>query len=186
MPKYTNLLVSEKISLWDAIVKYTLRDFFLGTANIFPSSIGYLIRRVFYKLALRKCGEGLLMKPFATILFPERVSLGNHVSINEYSLLDGDGELAVGDFTRISAHVKIITHILSFEKKDVPLKLQEKRKKGVTVGKDVLLGAGCTLLPGITIGDGAIIGAGAVVTKDVRAFAIMAGVPAKEIGERGK
>ena len=68
----------------------------------------------------------------------------------------------------------------------MPLKLQEKKKKAVVVGKDALLGAGCTILPGITVGDGAIIGAGAVVTKDVRPYAIMAGVPAKEIGERGR
>ena len=43
------------------------------------------------------------------------------------------------------------------------------------------LGARAIMLSGVTIGDGAIIGAGAVVTKDVPAFAIAAGVPAKVV-----
>ena len=47
------------------------------------------------------------------------------------------------------------------------------------------LGAAVTVVPGVTIGDGAIVGAGAVVTKDVPANAIVAGVPAKLIRMTG-
>jgi acetyltransferase-like isoleucine patch superfamily enzyme len=49
----------------------------------------------------------------------------------------------------------------------------------VAIGNDVWVGANSVILPGLNIGNGAIIGAGAVVTRDVPAYAIVAGVPAR-------
>ena len=51
----------------------------------------------------------------------------------------------------------------------------------VTLGKNVWVGAHATILPGVTVGDNAVIAAGAVVTKDVPANTVVAGVPAKII-----
>jgi hypothetical protein len=57
--------------------------------------------------------------------------------------------------------------------------------RGPTViGNDVWIGRDALILDGITIGDGAVIGARAVVTKDVRPYAIVGGVPAREIRRR--
>lgn len=50
------------------------------------------------------------------------------------------------------------------------------------VGKGATLGANCTIVCGVTIGQYAFVGAGAVITKDVKDFALMVGVPAKQIG----
>lgn len=52
----------------------------------------------------------------------------------------------------------------------------------ITIGDDSWLGANVIVMPNITIGKCCIIGAGAVVTHDVPDYAIMAGVPAKQIG----
>lgn len=51
----------------------------------------------------------------------------------------------------------------------------------VSLGSDVWIGARATVLAGVSIGDGAIVAAGSVVTKDVPAFAIVAGTPARVI-----
>ncbi len=52
------------------------------------------------------------------------------------------------------------------------------------IGNDVWIGAGAIIIQGVNIGDGAVIGAGSVVTKDVEAYSIVAGNPAKFIRKR--
>src|SRR5262249_58694753 len=54
----------------------------------------------------------------------------------------------------------------------------------VVIGNDVWIGHGAIVLPGRAIGDGAVVAAGAVVTKDVPAYAVVAGNPARPIRER--
>ena len=52
------------------------------------------------------------------------------------------------------------------------------------IGNDVWIGFGATIKAGVVIGDGAVIGAGAVVTKDVKPYSVVAGVPAKQVRMR--
>jgi hypothetical protein len=59
-----------------------------------------------------------------------------------------------------------------------------KNRSGNRIGNDVWIGANAVIMRGVTIGDGAVIGAGAVVTKDVPPYAVMVGVPAKQIRSR--
>ena len=56
----------------------------------------------------------------------------------------------------------------------------------VLIGDRVWIGYRAIILPGVTIGEGAVIGAGAVVTRNVEPYAIVAGNPARKIGERNK
>ena len=57
-------------------------------------------------------------------------------------------------------------------------------KRDVVIGNDVWIGAGATILPGVQIADGSVVGAGAVVNRNVEADEIVAGIPAKVIGQR--
>lgn len=68
-----------------------------------------------------------------------------------------------------------------FEEK---LLLKGHADKSLLVGNDVWIGKNVLIIGGVTIGDGAIVAAGSVVTKDVPAYAIVAGVPAKLIRKR--
>ncbi|MDX1931839.1 MAG: DapH/DapD/GlmU-related protein [Capsulimonadales bacterium] len=56
-----------------------------------------------------------------------------------------------------------------------------RRSHQVTLGDDVWIGHGATVVPGVRIGTGAAVGAGAVVTKEIPAFAVAVGVPARVI-----
>jgi maltose O-acetyltransferase len=68
----------------------------------------------------------------------------------------------------------------------VPVRMAawDRSRREVCIGNDVWIGAGATVLPGVRIGDGGVIGAGAVVTTDVPASAIVAGVPARVLRYR--
>jgi phosphonate metabolism protein (transferase hexapeptide repeat family) len=59
-----------------------------------------------------------------------------------------------------------------------------RRSHRVTIGPDVWIGHGAILMPGITIGTGAVVGAGAVATRDVPAYAIVVGIPARVLRRR--
>jgi len=178
------ILITEKISWKDLILKYILRDTFLGLLDLFPGAIGVALRLFFYKFFLQKCGKGLTIKNYVTFKFPERIKLGDHVGVGEYSLLDGDGGLEIGNYVRIASHVSMITFEHEFSDLDKPIKLQGKIKKPVIIEDDCWLGTGVRVLGGVKIGKGSIIGAGSVVTKDIEPYSIAVGVPANVIRKR--
>ena len=67
---------------------------------------------------------------------------------------------------------------------DTPIYQQAANSKGIVIGKDVWIGAQAGIVDGVTIGDHAVVGMGSIVTKDVPDWAIVAGNPAKVIGDR--
>ena len=89
------------------------------------------------------------------------------------------GKLEIGDRTGIGSGTIII-----LESSPGNSRLKEifpSDKRDVKIGMDVWIGAGVIILPGVTIGDFAIIASGSVVNKDVAAYTMVAGVPAKKI-----
>ena len=110
--------------------------------------------------------------------------LGNHVSINHGSTLDGGSAgIEIGDNTRIAAKVCIYAFNHGMEG-DRLIREQTVTSKGVRIGSDVWIGANVSIVDGVSIGDGAVIGMGSVVTRNVEPFTKVAGNPARPIGTR--
>lgn len=119
----------------------------------------------------------------------EGVDIGEHVHIASFSHINaGGGRVIFGDHSGCASHVVIAAGLpdLGFahiSAADLPGNIHPLRML-TKIGRYVVIFAGAVICPGVEIEDFAVIAAGAVVTKDVLAGEIWAGVPAKQIGER--
>jgi acetyltransferase-like isoleucine patch superfamily enzyme len=112
------------------------------------------------------------------------ITLGRNVSINARASLDGGGKgIVVGDDTRIASGTTIYAFNHGIDP-DRLVREQPVTSLGIRIGADVWIGANVGITDGITIGDHAVVAMGAVVTRDVPEWAIVAGVPARVIGDR--
>lgn len=110
--------------------------------------------------------------------------LGHGVSINAGARLDGGAKgIEIGDGTRIASGAALYAfdHRLA---PDRPIRDQPVRSQGIVIGADCWLGANAGVTDGARIGDHAVVAMGAVVTGEVPDWAIVAGVPARVIGDR--
>ena len=135
---------------------------------------------------LLQAGKGTGIAPNASLRNGERIRIGRGCHIGERCFLwagDSTGRIEIGDHVSLAPGVFITASDYQFVA-GLPFREQPKRERDVTIGNDVWLGAYVVVTAGVTIGDGCIVGAGAVVTKDLPAGSIAAGVPARVIGER--
>jgi acetyltransferase-like isoleucine patch superfamily enzyme len=110
--------------------------------------------------------------------------IGSNTWIGQLSYINSAGGVEIGCDVGIGPCVKIMTSRHGEEGRDVPVLLCGLEFASVKIEDGSDIGIGAIILPGVTVGRGAIVGAGAVVTRDVEPFAIVAGVPARPIGER--
>ncbi len=104
------------------------------------------------------------------------VTIGNYCSIAEGCICDG----GFGHNTKF-----ITTYPFSVFKPECSHLVGHPTCKGnITIGNDVWIGEGCMIMSGVKIGDGAVVGARSIVTKDIPAYAIAAGSPAKVVKMR--
>ena len=118
----------------------------------------------------------------STILFPPFytnlgvfTTLGRNVFINHACSFLDLGGITIEDEVLIGPRVNLVTESHPLEPEDRKALIT----KPVTIKRGAWIGAGATILPGVTIGENAVVAAGSVVSRDVPANTIVAGVPAK-------
>jgi acetyltransferase-like isoleucine patch superfamily enzyme len=112
------------------------------------------------------------------------VNIGNNsmIGLNVYLDLAFPNFIKIGDNVSLAGNNCIVCHSNPFSHFDHVL---ESYVAPVIIENNAWIAMGAMILPGTTIGQGSIVSAGAVVTKDVPAYTMVGGVPAKPIGEIG-
>jgi maltose O-acetyltransferase len=112
-----------------------------------------------------------------------KILLGNnsYIGTNSTIQLHPGQKVVIGDHCALSHNVRMYTSSADPDQ-DFTAERNNTGKTGdIIIGNGVWIGANVFINPGITIGDNAVVGANSVLTKDVDAFAIVGGVPAKLI-----
>lgn len=114
----------------------------------------------------------------------EGIEIGDNVGISQSCFIQVRGNVKIGSYVIMGPGVSIFSENHNANNTDEYIMNQGATRKGVTIEDGVWLGAKCTILDGVTIGRHAIVAAGSVVTKDVPAYGIVGGIPAKLIKNR--
>lgn len=159
-------------------------------------SLWRVIKQFFRNMHLKhleKMLDRFYLEPFAPRkLRPILIrKMGCHVGKNtffgDYVRMDTSyaNMIYIGDYTHITSGCRLLCHqrdLTGYCVGDNAADLGYKTGE-IHIGKGVMVGMESIIMPGVTIGDGAIIGAGSIVTRDIPAWTIATGRPAKVIKE---
>jgi galactoside O-acetyltransferase len=159
--------------------------------------------------AFKERGPDIQIYPLAKVLYPERISLGDHIIIDDFVLIipgeagrignyvhiasftsiTGGGVFILEDFSAIATGTRLLTGTDDFvgaalTNPTAPMEYRNVTRSVVRLQKHALVGANVVVLPGVTIGEGATVGAGSVVTRDLEPWTVNVGIPARPIKER--
>lgn len=153
-----------------------------------------LFKLILFKREWRKINKHN-QTTISRIVEPTRITVGRHTygRLN-ISVFDHSNEkiLTIGSFCSIAGNVQFICGGNHYQNRFLNFPIEKKffdktealSKGEIVIGDDVWIGTNALILSGVTVGQGAIIAAGAVVSKDVPAYSVVAGIPAKVIKYR--
>ena len=158
-----------------------LLSFYTTTCTIalVPGRIGILVRRVWYKMSLRKCGKKLFIE-FGAVIIEKESEIGDNVFIGPFSHID---LVEIGDDALISQGVVIsgAKNAHGSDKNSI-MRLQEGYKRKVIIGDDVWVGMKAVVLEDVS--RGCIISCLSFVNKKFPEYSVIGGVPCRLIKER--
>ena len=154
---------------------------FSQLASLWPGVVGQFFRRGFYRWTFTECPRDCSIG-FGTTFATADVRIGARTYIGDGCNI---GHAIIGPDVLIGSNVDILSgkeqHF--FDRLDVPIGRQGGRFRHVTIGRDVWIGNSAIVMENVA--DQAVVAAGAVVTKPVAGRAIVGGIPARVLGERG-
>ena len=136
-------------------------------------------RRWWLRLFGAKVGRQVNVYPSSHIYYPWNLEIGDWSSIGEWALIYNLGKVTIGKQVTISQRVHLCAGTHDYEDLSMPL-----QKLPINIGSTSWVCADVFIGPGVTVSEGAVVGARSVVVKDVPAWMVIAGNPAKAIKSR--
>ena len=137
------------------------------------------------------CGNNVSIGKYTTIectgtlkSLGKGLKVGSRVGLGTHGFFGCAGGIEIGDDTIFGNYVSLHSENHNFQDRNIPIRLQGVKRKGIIIGKDCWIGAKVTILDGTVIGDGCIVAAGAVVRGYIPPYSIIGGIPAKVIKSR--
>lgn len=104
---------------------------------------------------------------FAPIGGGGKIEIGNNVFFNHYCSIYAMNSIKIGNGTIFGENVKIYDHNHCYDNPNIPIKNQGYTSAPIVIGKHCWIASNVTILKGVTIGDNCVIGAGCTVYKDI-------------------
>lgn len=172
--------------------------------------MSFYSREELQTLGLAQFGADVRISKKASIYNPGRISIGNHVRIDDFCVLSaGEGGIEIGDYVHVAVYCLFIgagkitvrefsnfsSRVSIYSSNDdysgahltnpmVPEKYTGVTREDVVIGRHAIIGSGSVVLPGVQLEEGTAVGALSLVKNGCHAFGMYAGVPARLIGER--
>jgi acetyltransferase-like isoleucine patch superfamily enzyme len=113
------------------------------------------------------------------------LTIGRQGSIGSGCFISAEkAGIQIGDHCLIGPNTSIIGNDYEYARLDIPIAQQAKTSKGIRIGHDVWIGAGCAIADGVDIGDHCIVAPNSLVTQSLAAKTVAMGSPAKRVFER--
>ena len=164
--------------LWEKLCRGGWQRYSLYQFSTLPSNH---LRKWLYQGLGAECGRRSIFHFRTEIRDPFLLKIGEGTVIGDNALLDAHNGLTLGRNVNLSSNVVIYTG--QHDHRD-PYFRSKGGKRSVEIGDRVWLGSNVMVLPGVVIGEGAVCCGGCVVTKDVEPYSVVAGIPARKVGER--
>lgn len=133
---------------------------------------------------LGEVGDGVIVRPPFYCDYGSHISIGAGTFVNFGCVMLDVAPIRIGAHCQIATGVHIVTATHPVDPE--PRRLGWESAEPITLGDNVWLGSVAIVCPGVTIGDDTVVGAGAVVTRDLPAGVVAAGVPARVLREIGE